>query len=68
MKRFTDLVADCLPDIVEEFPWDIDEKLAGDKPPLVLDIREPVEFNAMHIQGSHQQYDNPQCALRCSCR
>ncbi len=52
MKRFAELVADCLPDIVEAFPWDVDEKLAGEKPPLVLDIREPGEFNTMHIQGS----------------
>ena len=52
MKRFTELVADCLPDIAEEFPWEVDKKLAGEKPPLVLDIREPGEFNAMHIQGS----------------
>jgi len=52
MKRFSELVADCLPDIVEEFPWDVDEKLAGEKPPLILDIREPDEFKAMHIQGA----------------
>ncbi len=52
VKRFIDLIADCLPDILEMFPWDVDEKLAGDKPPMVLDIREPGEFNAMHIQGS----------------
>lgn len=52
MKRFTDLVNACLPSISEEFPWDIEEKLRSDEPPLVLDIREPDEFAAMHIKDS----------------
>lgn len=52
MKRFTDLVSECLPAISEEFPWDVEEKLRTDEPPLVLDIREPDEFSAMHIENS----------------
>lgn len=52
MKRFTDLVSDCLASINEEFPWDVEEKLGSDEPPLVLDIREPDEYAAMHIKGS----------------
>ncbi len=52
MKRFTQLIAECLPEINEVFPWDVEEKLAGNNPPLLLDICEPGEFNAMHIQGS----------------
>ena len=52
MKRFTDLVNACLPDIIEEFPWDIEMRLHTDEPPLLLDIREPDEFAAMHISGS----------------
>ncbi|MCK5480172.1 MAG: rhodanese-like domain-containing protein [Gammaproteobacteria bacterium] len=52
MKRYTDLVAECLPEITEVFPWDIEEKLSSDNPPLVLDVCEPDEFYAMHIQGS----------------
>jgi rhodanese-related sulfurtransferase len=52
MKRFAELVAECLPKISEVFPWDVEEKLAGDTPPLVLDVCEPGEFSAMHIQGS----------------
>ena len=52
MKRFTDLVSDCLASINEEFPWDVEEKLGSDEPPLVLDIREPDEYSAMHIKGS----------------
>ncbi len=51
MKRFTDLVADCLPAITEIFPWDADELLqAGDA--LIVDIREQNEFDTMHIEGS----------------
>jgi len=52
MKRFTDLVNACLPGITEEFPWDIEKRLHTDEPPLILDIREPDEFTAMHIRGS----------------
>ena len=52
MKRFTDLVSECLPHIREEFPWDVEEKLDGPDPPLILDIREPEEFRAMHIRDS----------------
>jgi rhodanese-related sulfurtransferase len=52
MKRFTDLVSECLPHIKEAFPWDVEEKLGGPDPPLILDIREPEEFRAMHIRDS----------------
>ena len=52
MKRFTDLVAASLSGITELFPWDVSDLLNGPTPPLVLDIREPAEFEAMHIAGS----------------
>ena len=53
MKRFTDLIADTLVDIAEEFPWDIEEKINNSElRPLLLDIREADEFAAMHIQGA----------------
>lgn len=52
MKRFTDLVADCLPEITEVFPWDVADRLAGNDKPLIVDIREAVEFSAMHIEKS----------------
>ena len=52
MRRFTDLVSDCLPHITEEFPWDVEERLGADAAPLIIDIREPVEYDAMHIGGS----------------
>ena len=52
MKRFTDLVTDCLADITEIFPWDADELLQSERKPLLVDIREQVEYDAMHIEGA----------------
>ena len=52
MKRFTDLISDCLPHIREEFPWDVEARLEAPDPPLILDIREPAEFDAMRIRNS----------------
>jgi rhodanese-related sulfurtransferase len=52
MKTFSQFIAESVKDVDEIFPWDLEEKLeAGDKP-LLLDIREPYEFVAMHIEGS----------------
>ena len=52
MKRFTDLVAASLSEITELFPWDVSAMLDGDVAPLILDIREPAEFTALHIKRS----------------
>ena len=51
--RFTDLIARCLDSVEEIFPWDLAERLtASGDAPLLLDVREPYEFEAMHIAGS----------------
>ncbi|RKZ99880.1 MAG: rhodanese-like domain-containing protein, partial [Gammaproteobacteria bacterium] len=52
MKTFNQLIADALPFIKELFPWDLEQKLLTETKPLLLDIREADEFNAMHIPGS----------------
>ena len=52
MKRFTDLIAACLPDITEVYPWDVADLLDGGKRPLIVDVREADEFSAMHIEES----------------
>jgi len=52
LKRFTDLIAACLHDISEVFPWDVADMLAGSNKPLILDVREAEEYRAMHIEGS----------------
>ena len=52
MKHFTDLIAECLPEVEELFPWDLEEKLASNYDMLLLDVREPYEFAQLHIPGS----------------
>jgi rhodanese-related sulfurtransferase len=52
MKKFTELVAESAENVSELFPWDLEEKLEQGDKPLLLDVREPYEFEAMHIQNS----------------
>ena len=52
MKSFNDLINEALPQINEIFPWDLEEKLQQAEKPLILDIREAHEFDAMHIENS----------------
>jgi len=52
MKTFNDLINDAIPHITEIFPWDLAEKLASNNKPVIVDIREADEYNAMHIEGS----------------
>lgn len=52
MKTYNDLIQDALQYIDEIFPWDLEELLQQQEKPLVLDIREADEYEAMHIKGS----------------
>ncbi len=52
MKTFNELIAEAIPFIKEVFPWDLYEKLNSDNKPLIVDIREADEFEAMHIADS----------------
>ncbi len=52
MKHFNDLIAEALPDVEELFPWDLEEKIGQASDLILLDVREPQEFDALHIQGS----------------
>jgi rhodanese-related sulfurtransferase len=52
MKTYSQLIAECLETVEEIFPWDLEEELQSGNKPLLLDIREPEEFNAMHIKDS----------------
>ena len=52
MKRFADLVTACLPQVPEILPWDLRERLDQHGKLILLDVREPTEFAAMHIAGS----------------
>ncbi len=52
MKKYTDLVNDTLPQIKELFPWDLEEKLENKEDVMIVDIREPYEYDVMHIRNS----------------
>ncbi len=52
MKKFIDLVSDCCATVPELMPWDLEEKRAANPNLLIVDVREPYEFDAMHIEGS----------------
>lgn len=52
MKRYADLIADALQRVRELMPWDLRDRLAGGAPPLLLDVREPGEFEQAHIAGA----------------
>jgi len=51
MKTFNNLIEDCLADITEILPWDLEEKLE-ESAPLLVDIREPYEYELTRIQGA----------------
>jgi len=52
MKRYKDLITDCLKSVEEVLPWDLQKLIDSGAPPLLLDIREPYEFEKLHIQDS----------------
>jgi len=52
MKRYVDLVSECLSEVEELMPWDLEARLQGDPAVLLVDVREPYEYEAMHIAGS----------------
>ncbi len=52
MMKFTEIVEDALKQVEELFPWDLEERLDSKDDLYLLDVREPDEFNAMHIKGS----------------
>ena len=52
MTKFIELIQDCLTDVEEIMPWDLEERLQENPELLIVDVREPYEFEAMHIPGS----------------
>lgn len=52
MKKFNDLVAESAKNVTEILPWDLEERFENNPDLLLLDIREPYEYEAMHIKGS----------------
>ncbi|MGB7595955.1 MAG: rhodanese-like domain-containing protein [Gallionella sp.] len=64
MKRYAELVADALTRVQEIQPWDLGKQLAAGGKPVLLDVREPAEFDALHIPGS---INVPRGVLEQSC-
>ncbi|GMQ89139.1 MAG: rhodanese-like domain-containing protein [Gammaproteobacteria bacterium] len=52
MKSIEDFISESLKTVSELFPWDLEEELQENPDLLLLDIREPYEFDAMHIKGA----------------
>ena len=64
MKKYMDYVADAADIVTEVMPWDLGEELGEGVAPLLIDIREPYEFDCMHIEGS---YNVPRGVLESAC-
>ncbi|MES9990645.1 MAG: rhodanese-like domain-containing protein [Candidatus Thiodiazotropha sp.] len=52
MKNFLNLISDSLGDVAEIMPWDLEERKEANPDLLIVDVREPYEYDAMHIEGS----------------
>ena len=52
MKTYNQLVKEAAEQVEEIMPWDLEEKLKAGESPLLLDVREPAEYDAMHIEGT----------------
>lgn len=52
MKNFLELIKGCMVDVREILPWDLADRVADNPELLIVDVREPDEFAAMHIAGS----------------
>nr|VFJ53544.1 MAG: Rhodanese-related sulfurtransferase [Candidatus Kentron sp. FW]VFJ58382.1 MAG: Rhodanese-related sulfurtransferase [Candidatus Kentron sp. FW] len=52
ISKFNDFIEKCRESVPEVFPWDLVEEIQQDNSILLLDVREPYEFHAMHIRGS----------------
>lgn len=52
MKRYAEMLADALTRVREIMPWDLRDRLASGREIMLLDVREPAEFESAHIPGS----------------
>ena len=64
MERYDDLVAEALTRVKEIMPWDLSRSLAAGNRPVLLDVREPAEFDKLRIPGS---INVPRGVLEQSC-
>ncbi len=52
MKSLDDFVNEALEQVGELFPWDLEDALQETGNLLLLDVREPWEYDAMHIRNA----------------
>lgn len=52
MKRYVDLVNERLNEVEELMPWDLEERLKAGSDVFLIDVYEPYEYEAMHMEGS----------------
>ncbi len=52
MVSYRELVKNCLAEVKEIMPWDLVARMDENPDILILDVREPYEFEALHIKGS----------------
>ncbi|MEI7749309.1 MAG: rhodanese-like domain-containing protein [Chlorobiaceae bacterium] len=52
MVSYRELVQNCLSDVKEIMPWDLVARMEENPDLLIVDVREPYEFDALHIKGS----------------
>jgi len=52
VKTFSDLIKECLDNVKEIFPWDLADLIEQGQRPMILDVREPYEFEVAHIKNS----------------
>ena len=64
MKRYDDLVTEALKRVKEIMPWDLSRALSAGSKPILLDVREPAEFDLLRIPGS---INVPRGVLEQSC-
>jgi len=52
MKTFTNLIDKARETVEEIFPWDLNDYLKAGNTPVLLDIREPYETDAMKLKNT----------------
>jgi len=64
MKRFIDLIEECKQHVDEVFPWDVEEMQQANSELMLLDVREPHEYDTMHVEKS---FSAPRGVLETCC-
>lgn len=52
MARYDELIEEARTRVKEIMPWDLSRSLADGSKPVLLDVREPAEFDLLRIPGS----------------